>query len=104
MYINLSGGEPMERQKSTLGSFMKGLLIGGLTATMVSLFTAPQSGPETRRRLREKGEQVREMTAHTLENTREQVNSILSNTRQRADQTVQRIENIEEKISKPLHR
>ncbi len=94
----------MERQKSTLGSFMKGLLIGGLTASIVSLFTAPQSGIETRRMLRAKGEQVRDKTMHTIESTREQMNSVLSNTRQQAGQIVQRIENIEEKISHPLHR
>ena len=93
----------MEQRKSTLGMFLKGLLIGGLTASIVSLFTAPQSGIETRRMLRAKGEQMREGTMHAVENTREQMNSLLSNTRQRTDQIVQGIENIGDKVSKQIH-
>ena len=93
----------MNQRKSTLGVFLKGLLIGGLTASIVSLFTAPQSGIETRRMLRAKGEQMRDGGMHAIENTRGQVNSLISNTRQHADQIVQGIENIGEKVSQQIH-
>jgi gas vesicle protein len=82
----------MEQKKSTVGSFLKGLLIGGIAASIVALFTAPQSGVETRRMLREKGEQVRDNTVQAIENTREQVNTVISDNRQRVDQFVKRIE------------
>ncbi len=81
----------MERQKSNIGSFMKGILLGGILGGMVALFAAPRPGTETRRLLRDKGEQMREKTMQTLENAREQVDSVVTDTRQRADNIVQRL-------------
>jgi gas vesicle protein len=94
----------MEQKKSILGSFLKGLLVGGITASIVSLLTAPHSGVETRRMLRDKGEQARDKTVQAIENTRVQVNNIVSNTRQRADQMVKRIEGIEGQLTHPMPR
>jgi len=82
-------------------NFLKGVLIGGIIAGTVSLLSAPQSGMETRRMLREKGVQARDKTVQTYENTREKVNSIVSDTRQRADQVVKRIEDVEERLLHP---
>ncbi len=81
----------MERQKSNIGSFMKGILLGGILGGMVALFAAPRPGTETRRLLRDKSEQMREKTMQTLENAREQVDTVISDTRQRADNIVQRL-------------
>ncbi len=81
----------MERQKSNIGSFMKGILLGGILGGMVALFAAPRPGTETRRLLRDKSEQMREKTMQTIENAREQVDSVVTDTRQRADNIVQRL-------------
>ncbi len=81
----------MERRKSNVGNFMKGILIGGILGGMVALFAAPRSGTETRQLLREKGEQLRDKTVQTIENAREQVDTVISDTRQRADNIVQRL-------------
>jgi gas vesicle protein len=94
--------EPVKRRKSTLGSFMTGLLIGSITASIVSLLTAPQSGMDTRRMLREKSELARDKTVQAFENTRNQVNTLVSDTRQRADQVMKRIGGNEEHKMHPV--
>lgn len=81
----------METHRFKFGSFIKGILIGGVIAAGVALFTAPRSGSETRQILREKGEHLREQAMETLGNTRERVDSAIIETRRRADHLMQRI-------------
>jgi gas vesicle protein len=83
----------MEKQKSQLGSFVKGILFGSILAAGIALFTAPRSGVETRRLLREKGEQLQHNAADTIEKAREQVDTLISDTRQRVDKIAHQFDN-----------
>jgi gas vesicle protein len=78
----------MDKNPSQLGSLLKGILLGSILAAGIALFTAPRSGVETRRMLREKGQQLQSNVTQSVEKAREQVDSLVSDTRQRADQIV----------------
>ena len=82
----------MERRTLNFGSFLRGLMVGSILASVVVLFTAPQSGLETRQMLRDKGQEIRDKTGETVENAREQVETRLSDTRQLAEKIVHRTE------------
>jgi gas vesicle protein len=94
----------MEMQRNTVGSFVKGMLVGSIAASVISLFTLPRSGIETRRMIQKKGKQVHKKTANVLEKTRKQMNATISNARQRADQVSQRIQDIEGQVIRVVTR
>ena len=79
----------MESQKSNIGVFLKGLLLGSVIFGAVALFTAPHSGAETRLIIREKSDQLRDKTVETIENVRDQVDTAISDVLQRKDTTVE---------------
>ena len=94
----------MKQKTNILSIFLKGLLVGGIAASILSLFTAPQSGVETRRMLQEKGEQVRDGMVHTFGSTRKRVNKLIADTRKRTNQIARRVGSIERRISHLSHR
>lgn len=60
----------MSEHDNDLGSFLSGLIIGGLIGAAAALLMAPQSGEETRHVIREKGIELRDRAAETAEEAR----------------------------------
>ncbi|MEX1248469.1 MAG: YtxH domain-containing protein [Anaerolineales bacterium] len=56
-----------ERNGSDFGAFFSGFLMGGIIGAAVALLMAPFSGEETRKMIREKGIELRDMGADALE-------------------------------------
>ena len=56
-----------DRHDGDFGSFFSGILLGGLIGAAVALLMAPQSGEETRKLIREKGIELRDMSNEALE-------------------------------------
>ena len=52
-----------------------GILIGGLAGVVIMLLFAPRSGKDTRKRIQEKGIELRDQTNKMVEDTLEQVGS-----------------------------
>jgi len=52
-----------------------GVLIGGLAGVVIMLLFAPRSGKDTRKRIQEKGIELRDRTNKLVEDTLEQVGS-----------------------------
>jgi gas vesicle protein len=56
-----------DRSGGDFGSFVSGLLMGGIIGAAVALLMAPQSGEETRKLIRERGIELRDMGQDALE-------------------------------------
>lgn len=56
-----------DRNGGDFGSFFSGFLMGGIIGAAVALLMAPQSGEETRKYIREKGIELRDMSTSALE-------------------------------------
>jgi gas vesicle protein len=61
----------MDNNSNDLGAFLAGFVIGGLVGAAVALILAPQSGEETRRRISDTSESLRESGQHQVERVRE---------------------------------
>ncbi len=83
----------MKKEKSHLGSFFMGILIGSILAAGVALFTAPRSGVETRQILLEKGQQLQSNVTQSIEKARDQVDTLVTDTRERAEKIIHQIGN-----------
>ncbi len=53
-----------------LGTFLAGLILGGLVGAAVAMLMAPASGPETRRQLRDKSQELRVQAEREVEEAR----------------------------------
>jgi gas vesicle protein len=69
-----------------LGSFLSGLIIGGLVGAAVALLLAPQSGEETRVLIRDKSIELKDRAAETAEEARVKAEAAAVDARARADQ------------------
>lgn len=56
-----------EHTANVVGSFLAGLLIGGLVGTVTMLMLAPQSGKKTRAQIQEKSIELRDQTTDAVE-------------------------------------
>jgi gas vesicle protein len=69
-------------------SMLIGLLVGGLAGAGAMLLLAPQSGQQTRSRIREKGIQLRDQTAagvkYVLEQARSETEGMTAGVREKA--------------------
>jgi gas vesicle protein len=78
--------EPVDRP----GNFLAGLLIGGLAGATTMLLFAPQSGQQTRQKLRQKTQELRDQTRVTVAGTvgqfRERAEQLKSDVRTRANE------------------
>jgi gas vesicle protein len=75
-----------DRGNNDFGSFVSGVLLGGLIGSAVALLMAPQSGEETREYLKEKGTEFKEMTNESLDAAYARAESIAKDARVRADE------------------
>ena len=69
-----------------LGSFLSGLIIGGLVGAAVALLLAPQSGEETREIIRDKSIELKDRAVETAEEARQKAEAAAAEARVRADQ------------------
>lgn len=56
-----------DRNGGDFGAFFSGFLMGGIIGAAVALLMAPQSGEETRKYIRERGIELRDMGTEALE-------------------------------------
>lgn len=66
------------------GSFLMGALFGGLIGAGYAILNAPQSGEETRRRLRSAAQEIQSKTRQALETAREHGQTVVSEVADRA--------------------
>jgi gas vesicle protein len=76
----------MTQRNGDFGSFLSGLLLGGLVGSAVALLMAPQSGDETRQLLREKGIELKDRTNEGLEAAYARAEAAAAEARARADE------------------
>lgn len=63
--------------------FMSGIILGVLAGAAIMLLLAPQSGEKTRRKLRQKGMEIRDQAMHTAEDIQHRAEDTMSQARQR---------------------
>ena len=57
----------MHQKTSNIGSFLQGLLIGGLAGSAAALLSAPQSGRETRRQIQSKSSEIMDIAERKVD-------------------------------------
>ena len=93
----------MSENNSDLGAFLAGFVIGGLVGAATALILAPQSGEETRSKIRETSGQLSQSSNEYLQNYgqkasemakpyREKANVALSDARSRISETGGRVQ------------
>jgi len=70
---------------SDVGSFLTGMVIGGLVGAAVALILAPQSGAETREQIRQRGIELRSQGEETLNDARMKAEATATEARARAE-------------------
>ncbi len=75
-----------DRGSGDFGSFMSGLLMGGLIGSAIALLMAPQSGEETREMLKEKGVEFKDKTSESLDAAYKRAEIAARDARVRADE------------------
>lgn len=80
------------------GSFLAGVLLGGLVGAAATLLLAPQSGEKTRAQIQLKSMELRDQTAEAVEDavaqTRVKAHQITADVREKAEELQQRGQNI----------
>ncbi len=83
-----------ENDANQLGSFIAGLLVGGLAGAVTLLLLAPQSGKKTRSQIQQKSIELREQTTEAVEDALKQAGAkarqITADVREKADELEQR--------------
>jgi gas vesicle protein len=72
--------------RNSVGSFVTGLVIGGVVGAVTSLFLAPQSGEETRTQIQEKGVEIKQRVEETYADMQARLESALTDLRTRVDE------------------
>lgn len=62
-----------ENNVNQVGSFIAGLLVGGLSGAGAMLLFAPQSGKKTRATIQEKSIEIRDQATHSVEEAVKQI-------------------------------
>ena len=64
-----------------LGTFLAGLVLGGLVGAAVAMLMAPASGEETRRQIKEKGVELRTQAEQQIEDARKRAEELQERSR-----------------------
>ena len=64
-----------------LGTFLAGLVLGGLVGAAMAMLMAPASGPETRRQIREKSLELRAQAEQQVEEARKRAEEMQERSR-----------------------
>jgi gas vesicle protein len=59
-----------------LGTFLAGLVLGGLVGAAVAMLMAPASGPETRRQIKEKSLELRAQAEQQMDDARKRADEM----------------------------
>lgn len=65
-------------QRDECGSFMGGLLVGGILGALAALVLAPQSGEETRKLLKDKAHELSKEITDQTQNLKEKGRELLT--------------------------
>ncbi len=72
--------------RSGLGSFISGLLLGGLVGAAIAILNAPQSGEQTIAQLKDKSDQIRKELERAATDTRQQAEELLERLQTKEEQ------------------
>ena len=75
----------MSEKNSDLGAFLAGFVIGGLVGAATALILAPQSGEETRNKIRETSGQLSQSSNEYLQNYSQKATEMAQPYRERAN-------------------
>jgi gas vesicle protein len=81
----------MADNDNAFGSFLAGVLIGGLVGAAAALLFAPQSGEETRTQIRDKSIEIRDRAEVTLDGAKVKMNESVESARTRVDELSQQV-------------
>ncbi|MGO9612186.1 MAG: YtxH domain-containing protein [Dissulfurispiraceae bacterium] len=76
------------------GSVLLSFLLGGLVGAGLALLLAPQSGPDTRRKIREFAGDTAERTSEYLDEAKEKAGTYVSQAKGRVTATVEKAKNL----------
>ena len=77
--------------RDEFGTFAIGFLVGSLTAAVVALLFAPQSGEETRALIKEKSIELRDQAQQTADEAMARAEAIAADARARADELTRQL-------------
>jgi gas vesicle protein len=81
----------MTDNDNAFGSFLAGILIGGLVGAAAALLLAPQSGEETRTQIREKSIEIRDRAEVSMDGAKTRMNETVETARSRVDELSQQV-------------
>jgi gas vesicle protein len=64
-----------------LGTFLAGLVLGGLVGAAMAMLLAPASGPDTRRQIKEKSLELKIQAEHQVEDARKRAEELQERSR-----------------------
>ncbi len=73
-------------RKGSFGSWMLGLIFGGMIGGTVALLMAPQPGMQTRAQIAKTGNQLRDRAQEAIEDTRNRMTDVADQARSRINQ------------------
>ena len=65
-----------ESRINYLGTFLAGMILGGLVGAAVAMLLAPAAGPDTRRQIRDKGLELRSQAERELDEARKRASDL----------------------------
>lgn len=75
----------MSERDNSLGAFLLGFIVGGLTGAIVSLLYAPKAGDETRQYVKERAIELRDKAGDVVEHTYVQAETVAKEGVKRAE-------------------
>lgn len=85
-----------------MGSFLAGAIVGGLAGMVLGLLWAPQSGEETRERIRQKSIEMQGAAEETLDEARTKAEAVAADIKRRAEALQIQSQSILEEAEKQL--
>lgn len=76
----------MGNNSGKLVFLLAGLALGALLGMATALMIAPQSGSETRRMIRDRGQELRDRALDTVDDTRDRISHTVNDTRNQAQE------------------
>jgi gas vesicle protein len=76
-----------DEEKNT-GSFIGGLITGGLLGVMTGLLFAPKTGKEFRKNISDKTDKIMDDTNYLIENAKQKASNIISDAGKKAEQLI----------------
>ena len=81
----------MYRRETSIGSIIAAFIFGGLIGAGMALLMAPQSGQETRERIRNKGVELKDRAVGTYEETADRAKARIDDISQKAKERTEEL-------------